>query len=205
MKQYILCACAVMLVLVSQAQRPTTYESDDDGGSNFSKDRIFIGGSLNVGFASNTLQLGAVPEIGYSVTNWLDAGIGLNVNYASERADPYYNGNVRYRSFNYGGGPFVRLYPIRFIFIQGQFEQNWIKQTAKDFNSGYSASATYQSQSFIAGIGYTQRIIGQSGFYTMIGLDLLTDPNSPYRDAYNNAAIPIIRAGFNFYLKSRKK
>jgi hypothetical protein len=38
----------------------------------------------------------------------------------------------------------------------------------------------------------------------MIGLDLMRDPNSPYRD-YNNAAIPIIRAGFDFYLRPSKR
>jgi len=47
--------------------------------------------------------------------------------------------------------------------------------------------------------------VGQSSFYTMLGIDLLNETYSPYRD-YNGAAIPIIRAGFNFYLKpSRRK
>jgi hypothetical protein len=172
----------------------------DEGAHGFKKQNIFIGGALNLGFASNSFQIGAVPEIGYSIAQWLDAGIGLNINYYAERADPYYNGNVQYHNLNYGGGPFIRLYPIRFIFLEGQFEANWIKVHQKDYNSGYSYEKTYNSTSFIAGIGYTQRVVGQGSFYTMIGMDLLNNPNSPYRD-YNGSAIPIIRAGFNFYLK----
>jgi hypothetical protein len=189
------------------AQRtPPTYTSDE-GAKGFKKENIFIGGGISIGIASNTYQIGANPEIGYSVAQWLDAGLGFNLNYASQRADPnyYYNDNVRYHSFNYGGGPFVRLFPIRFLFIQGQLEENWIKVNAKDYNTGITREPTYQSTSFIAGIGYAQRIVGQSSFYTMLGTDLMRDPNSPYRD-YNNAAIPIIRAGFNFYLRpSRRK
>jgi len=172
----------------------------DEGSKGFKKQNIFIGGAINLGFASNSFQIGAVPEIGYSIAQWLDAGLGFNINYYAERADPYYNGNIQYHNLNYGGGPFIRLYPIRFIFLQGQFEANWIKVHSKDFNSGNTYENTYNSTSFIAGIGYIQRVVGQGSFYTMIGMDLLNNPNSPYRD-YNGSAIPIIRAGFNFYLK----
>jgi hypothetical protein len=191
-KKYLLLIFGIMTVAFANAQRP------------FNTNRIFVGGSLNLGFATNTFQIGGVPEIGYSITDWLDAGIGINVNYASQRADPYWNDNVRYRTFNYGGGPFFRVYPIRFLFVQGQFEQNWIKQNAKDMNYGGEYEETFKSSSFIAGVGYTQRVVGQSSFYTMLGIDLMSDANSPYRD-YDNAAIPIIRAGFNFYLKSSKR
>jgi hypothetical protein len=204
-KKILLLIFSTILITRIFAQRtPPTYVSDE-GSEGFKKENIFFGGGITLGFASNTFQIGANPEIGYSVAQWLDAGLGFNLNYASQRADPYYNGNVRYRNFNYGGGPFVRLYPIRFIFLQGQLEENWIKVNAKDINSDISSENTYKSTSLIAGIGYAQRIVGQSSFYTMLGLDLMHDRNSPYRD-YNNAAIPIIRAGFNFYLRpSRRK
>ena len=204
-KKILLFIFSMILITRIFAQRtPPTYTSDE-GAKGFKKENIFIGGGITLGFASNTFQIGASPEIGYSIAQWLDAGLGFNLNYASQRADPYYNGNVRYRNFNYGGGPFVRLFPLRFLFAQAQLEENWIKINAKDYNSDISREYTYQSTSLIAGIGYTQRIVGQSSFYTMIGIDLMRDPNSPYRD-YNNAAIPIIRAGFDFYLRpSRRK
>lgn len=198
-KKVLLIVALLFTLCSTYAQRPSTYDGEK-GEKYLPGNRLFIGGSLNLGFASNTFQVGAVPEIGYSVTDWFDAGLGININYSSERADPYYNYNVRTRSFNYGGGPFIRLYPIHFLFIQGQLEENWIKVNQKDYNTGLDGSATFQSTSLIAGIGYAQRIVGQNNFYTMIGIDLMRDPNSPYRD-YNGSAIPIIRAGFNFYLK----
>ncbi len=183
---------------------PPTYTSDE-GSKGFKKENIFIGTGLNLGFAANTFAVGVNPEVGYSIANWLDAGIGFNVNYASQRADPYYNGNVRQRNFSYGGGPFVRIYPVNFLFVQGQLEGNWSTLNLK-YPDGFEEKYKISSTSFIAGIGYAQRIVGQSNFYTMIGLDLMTDINSPYRGYYNNTAIPIIRAGFDFYLRpSRKK
>jgi hypothetical protein len=202
--KYLLLAIGIMITTLAQAQRPSTYEEDENKSEGFATNRLFIGGSLSLGFSSYSFQVGGVPEIGYSVTNWLDAGLGFNINYFSERADPYYNGNVRYHNFNYGGGPFIRIYPLPFLFLQGQFEHNWINVNQKLMPEGPEASATYKSNSFIAGIGYTQRIVGQSSFYTMLGLDLMTDENSPYRD-YNGSAYPIIRAGFNFYLKPSKR
>jgi hypothetical protein len=198
-KKVFLCIAATIFMCQLFAQDAATYQSDE-GSKGFKKENIFIGGALNLGFGSNTFQIGAVPEIGYSIAQWLDAGVAVNINYYSERADYYLNGDVRYHNLNYGGGPFLRFYPLRFLFLQTQFEENWIKVNQKDYNTGYSYENTYNSSSLIAGIGYTQRIVGQSSFYTMIGLDLLNNPNSPYRD-YNGQVIPIIRAGFDFYLR----
>ena len=203
-KRFWLPVLGLMITTLANAQRPSTYESGEKEKEGFNTNRIFVGGSLNVGFSSYSFQVGGAPEIGYSVTNWLDAGLGFNLNYYSEHADPYYNGNLRYHNFNYGGGPFVRIYPLPFLFLQGQFEHNWVHVNQKYMPDGPEASNTFTSNSLIAGVGYTQRIVGQSGFYTMLGIDLLTDKYSPYRDSYG-AAYPIIRAGFNFYLKPSKK
>ena len=204
MKKFLLSLLSFLFITAAFSQY-TPDDNSDDQPKGFRKENIFIGGGLNLGFISNIFQIGVSPEIGYSVAEWLDAGVGFNLNYSSERADPYYNGNVRYRNFNYGGGPFVRIYPIHFLFVQGQFEANWIKVNAKDYNTGYINEGTFGSTSLIGGIGYTQRIIGQSSYYFMVGMDLLNDINSPYRD-YNGTAIPIVRGGFNIYLRpSRKK
>jgi hypothetical protein len=203
-KKILIIAIAIVFVNNLSAQRTVPTYTDDEGVKGFRKENIFIGGGLNLGFASNTFAVGLNPEIGYSVAQWLDAGLGFNINYASQRADPFYNNNVRQRNFSYGGGPFVRLYPVRFLFIQGQLEENWTTINVKDYNYGQTGKYKYNATSFIAGVGYTQRIIGQSSFYTLIAMDLMRDINSPYRD-YNNAAIPIIRAGFDFYLRPKRK
>jgi len=196
---FFICTC-----LLAQRNAPTSTYTADEENTGFKKENIFIGGGINLGFASNTFALGASPEIGYSVANWLDLGLGFNVNYASQRADPYYNGNIRQRNFSYGVGPFVRIYPINVLFLQGQLEGNWSNISLKDMTYDQSSTYKYKSTSFIAGIGYSQRVVGQGSFYTLIGLDLMQDKNSPYRD-YNNRAIPVIRTGFNFYLKPSHK
>ena len=188
---------------------PATYKNtttDNDQLHGFKKENIFLGGSIQIGYSGNTFSLGGNPEIGYSIAQWLDAGVAFNLNYASERADPtgFYNADVRTRSFNYGSGVFIRAYPVRFLFFELQPEINWIHQSETDYINDLSYSGTYQSTSLIGGIGYTQRILGQGSFYTLIGVDLLNNIYSPYRD-YNGSAIPIIRAGFDIYLHPSKK
>ncbi len=200
-----------MVLLISNlfAQRnpPPTYSDSKDGSTDVGNDRVFVGGSIAAGFASYTFNVGANPEVGYSIAEWLDAGMVFNINYTSQRADPYYiyNQNTRYRAFNYGAGVFARIYPVRFLFVQLQPEQNWIHYSAKDYDNNLSSSSTVSASSFIAGIGYTQRTVGEGSYFFMIGLDLLNNLNSPYRDSYSHANIPIIRAGFDFYLHSKKK
>ncbi|MDE3236636.1 MAG: hypothetical protein KGO81_11825 [Bacteroidota bacterium] len=216
MKKTIVALALIFAVYHTEAQRrniPPTYSDNPSGepaaaesfdGSGFKKEHVFVGGSLALGLSNYTFNLGGTPEIGYSISKWLDAGLAVNLNYQSVRADPYYNNNVRQRSFNYGGGPFVRLYPVNFLFVQTQFEANWIKYNFMDMNSNTASSLKTSSSSLLAGIGYSQRIIGQSSFYTLVMIDLKADPYSPYRD-YNGQVIPIIRAGFNFYLHPSKK
>ncbi|HWB24525.1 MAG TPA: hypothetical protein VG738_03550 [Chitinophagaceae bacterium] len=210
MKKIIIALGMVLLISNAFAQRtpPPTYsggDKDDDGG--ISDDRWFAGGSLALGFGSNTFNVGGNPELGYSVSQWLDAGVTLNLNYTSQRADPYYyyNQDTRYRSFNYGGGVFARVYPVRFLFVQLQPELNWIHYSAKDYANNLSYSNTVSAASLIAGVGYTQRMVGEGSYFLMVGLDLLDNANSPYRDSYTRAQLPIIRAGFDFYFHSRKK
>ena len=83
---------------------------DDKGG--FKKERIYIGSALNLGVSGNAFQIGANPEIGYSITKWLDAGISFNILYSSYRYSGYSN-----QLFNYGGGAVVRIWPFDFLFI----------------------------------------------------------------------------------------
>ncbi len=199
-------ACISSVLLAQYHNMPPIYNDQENlpPQNGFKKENLYTGGSLALGFGSYSFNVGGTPEIGYSLTPWLDAGIAVNLNYTSVRADPYYNNNTRQRRFNYGGGPYVRVYPLNQFFIQGQFEHNWIDYTLTDMGSGLGSKYGTQSNSFLAGIGYAQRIIGQSNFYTVIMMDLLTDPSSPYRDVYSNVALPVFRAGFNFYINTGK-
>ncbi len=182
-------------VLAFSQQVPQTYE-EPEPETGFDKSKLFLGGSVALGFSSGSFNVGANPEIGYSVTNWLDVGMGFNLNYLSINAD--YNYGVTQHSFNYGFGPFLRAYPINFLFVQAQLEQNWIHYK-NIIPGGQTTEFTTNAPSVLLGIGYSQRIVGQASYYTALLFDVNDNPNSPYRDGYNHA-IPILRFGFNIYL-----
>lgn len=209
-KRVVIATGLLMIVMggFSQGHMPNrvyTY-SDEGTGTGFLKQNLFIGGSLALGYGGNTFNVGANPEIGYSLNKWLDAGVVVNLNYTSERADPngYYNNNTRYRSFNYGAGLFGRIWPLPFLFAQVQPEYNFINYNEKYMGpGGGSYSTTTNAASLLLGIGYGQRIVGEGIFYISLGFDALDSKYSPYRD-FNGAALPVIRAGFDFYLHPRK-
>jgi len=187
-----------------------TYSDEDvDNGKGFKRDHLFIGGTINLGFSGYDFNIGGAPEVGYSFNRWVDAGVLINLNYASQRADPnfIYNANTRQRSFNYGAGLFGRFYPLPFLFVQVEPEYNIINYSITPFNGGSAEkTTTFQTQapSLLLGIGYGRRFIGHSSFYIALMFDALSDINSPYRDPYSNAALPVIKAGFDIYLHPAK-
>lgn len=206
-KRVVIAVCSFMIVVGGFAQghmpnRMNTY-SDEGPGTGFLKENLFVGGGLSLGYGSYDFNVGATPEIGYSLNKWLDAGLVLNINYSSERADQYYNNNTRYRSFNYGAGLFGRAWFLPFLFFQAQPEYNFINYNQKYMPSGPSFSQTTNAPSLLLGVGYGQRIVGQSNFFISIGLDVLNSQYSPYRD-FNGAALPVIRGGFDIYLHQRR-
>src|SRR5579863_6554371 len=75
--------------------RPNTY-SDEDPTTGFSKQNIFLGGSVSLGYDGYEFDIGSSPEIGWSLNRYLDVGLVVNLNYSSLRADPsgYYNNDT---------------------------------------------------------------------------------------------------------------
>jgi hypothetical protein len=180
--------------------RMNTY-SDEAPTYGFTKENMFIGGNLALGYNGWDFNAGISPEVGWTLAKWFDAGLLINLNYSSERADPtgYYNSDIRYRSFNYGVGAFARIYPVDFLFFQIEPENNWIS-TNYLFSDGTSQTFSTSAPSLLLGIGYSQRIIGRSNFYIAILFDAGQNRNSPYVDPYSGSALPVVKAGFDFYL-----
>src|SRR5687768_942043 len=110
-------ACLLFSITANSFAQEETSEDKKKKGR-FRRDNIFIGGSLglSMGGWNGGFNIGANPEIGYSITNWLDAGISTNFNYFSYRAE--YNDGIRQRSTTLGAGVFARIFPIRNFFIQ---------------------------------------------------------------------------------------
>ena len=105
------------------AQDQNQDENKEVKKSGFQKDKLFTGGSANIGFSNGTTMLGITPQLGYSLTNWLDAGITFNLNYISQR--DYYSTD-KIRQTTYGPGAFLRLFHVNFLFDTEEYEYNII-------------------------------------------------------------------------------
>ena len=192
---------AFILLAVSVSSSAQQNDVDERKGK-FKKENIFLGSSLNLGLANRSFNLGLNPEIGYSITKWLDAGVALNINYFSQNASEF--SSIRLRNFNYGGGTFLRIWPVSFLHIQVQPEFNWISSSQKDVLTNQTGNYNYNAGSLLVGVGYGTRVLGSHYSYVTLMIDVLQNRNSPYRDQYNDP-LPVFRAGFGIYLKPAKQ
>lgn len=176
-------------------------EIKDEPIPGFKKENLFSGGSVNVGFSNYYTSLGATPQIGYSLTDWLDAGVNFNFNYISQR-DIYIRGD-KIRQTTYGPGAFVRLFPISMIFATAQYEYNFIRQKEIPLPSSGQSSKVFNKSagSLLVGGGYAGgRQKGNNTYYFIsVMWDLSGDVNSPYIDELGRSN-PVIRAGYNIGL-----
>jgi len=169
---------------------------------------IFIGGNVVIGGGAGSFQLGLNPEMYKRVNDYVDIGAATNLFFQSFNPT-ISNGlsDISSRSFQLGVGGFTRIWPIEKFFIQVQPEYNYTWSRFKDrgtesVNAGASRSIRFGAESLLAGIGYGTR--SENGMtYFSVMIDLLKNPNSPYRDAFNRAD-PIIRAGFAFPIRSKR-
>lgn len=198
-KKGIIFFCMLLTVLSLSAQY-----KDEDEKRGF-KENLFTGGSISLSFGSNRFLLGGSPVFGYSPASWVDVGLVANYNYTSYR--DYAFSNDKLRQSVYGGGPFVRVYPVRFLFAQGQFEHNFIKQKYIPAGGGGSTTQRFEANSFLVGGGFASGRYENSGqpfFYLAVLFDIAGDDYSPYTNAYNRA-IPIVRGGVQVPLFQGKR
>lgn len=184
------------LFFISSASLLFAQEDSTGERGGFKKENFFAGGSISLGFGSNSFQIGGNPMFGYSLTHWADVGLVVNYIYTSYK-DIYGSGD-KLRESLYGGGFFTRVFPVRFLFVQGQIEQNFIRQKYVYSSGGNSEVAHANATSLLVGAGYTTgRQPGSGGAYGYLSImyDVLDDKQSPYTDNTGNK-IPIVRAGF---------
>ena len=174
----------------------------------FKKEQLFLGTGVNVGFFQGWI-LGLNPEVGYSLNNFLDAGVSVNLNYVTRNYSTLLVNNVYYdkaqvRFFSYGGGPFLRAWIVNQFFITSQFEFNQISESFR--SQGATIYKTkYTAPSLLIGGGWGNRMIGKSQVYTSIMVDILRDKNSPYIDQSTGTLLPVFRTTFALYLKTRNQ
>lgn len=194
------------LFLLSMAQGIQAQEDSTGERRGFKKENLFAGGSVSLSFGNRSFQVGVNPMLGYSLTRWADAGIVVNYIYTSYK--DYYTFDDKARQSLYGGGVFTRIFPVRFLFAQGQIEHNFIRFKYIPSNGGQSEVANESATSLLVGAGYTTgRNPGSGGAYGYLSVlwDVMDDEFSPYTDN-EGRKLPIIRAGINvplFQGKSR--
>lgn len=195
----------LIIVLLISGSGLFAQDFDNEPKGGFQKDHLFTGGSISLGFGTNTFQVGANPVFGYSLTKWLDAGLVFNYNYAAYKN--IYAVNDKLRNSTYGGGAFTRLYPLRFLFAHIQFEHNFIKEKYIPPNGGENETTNIEANSLLTGVGISSdRYAGDSRpyFYFMVLFDVLDQDYSPYTSS-DGSIIPILRAGIHVPLFQGKK
>jgi hypothetical protein len=169
------------------------------------KEHLFVGGSVSLSFYNSSFMIGGNPDFGYSIGKWVDVGVVANYIYTSEH---FNNGDYLHQSV-YGGGAFAKIYPIRSVFLQAQFEHNWISQKYFRYSSTSPEKDKVDVNSLLVGAGYTSgRFPGQPFYYFSILIDVANQLRSPY--LWNNGngttdIIPIIRAGVQIPLFQPKQ
>lgn len=195
-KKFLLCAVALLFASSLFAQE----EEEEVKDKIFKKENLFTGGSANVSFGNNVTNLGISPYFGYSINKYVDVAASVGVNYISQR-EFFDNGKTRQTVI--GPGAFVRVFPVKFLFAQAQYEHSFINQKFipdPSFNQPTQKISANANSIFVGGGFASGRSEdSKSFFYISVLWDVNKDPNSPYTDNLNRA-VPIFRTGFNIAL-----
>lgn len=192
---------------------PVKENEEKEVRTGFKKENLFTGGGIQLSFSNSTFVVGASPVLGYSINKWIDAGIVVNFTYYSNRhltyyspgTGLYYNSDDKLKQTNFGPGAFVKVYPLKFLFVQAQGEMNFISQKLIYANNYPTEKDNYQVPSLLLGAGYCsgRENVGDLFYYISIAFDVLKDKNSPYVEQISNGKVnvlPIIRAGLQIPL-----
>ncbi|MEO6488321.1 MAG: hypothetical protein ABIO04_00155 [Ferruginibacter sp.] len=184
----------------------------------FKKENLFTGGGIQLSFSGNTFVGGASPIFGYSINKWIDAGIVANFIYYSNRHVTYYSPNTgqyfssddKLKQTVFGPGAFVKVFPVKFLFVQAQGEINFITKKLIYADGFPSEKSKYHPASLLLGLGYAsgREGVGNFFYHISVSIDVLKDKNSPYVEELGNGKVnmlPIIRAGIQIPLFQGKR
>ena len=199
----------LLALLVTVTISISAFSQDEDNEKFFKKENVFTGGTLNASFGNQITVLGISPYIGYSFNKFFDFAISPGINYQSERDYPYLGDKLRLT--NYGPGAFVRIFPVKFLFAQAQYEFNFLRTKYIPFGGSSSGVGIerykFDAHSFLIGAGISNGKdfpYQKSYYYFSIMWDVADAPYSPYKDNLGRS-VPIFRAGYNIALFQGKK
>ncbi|MDR0349046.1 MAG: hypothetical protein LBH90_06095 [Tannerella sp.] len=149
--------------------------------------KVTFGGTFGAQFGSRIedyTMITVAPQIGYNITNYLNAGAGISYSFYREK---YYTGECRedlclgknrvtdkshYAGFNIYG----RLYLLNYITIHAQPEINYMTRTvANPASSQHNDKIEKVIPSFLIGAG-----VRLGPVVAMLQYDLVQDTYSPY-------------------------
>lgn len=181
------------------------FAQDDESAGFFKKENLFTGGTVNASFGNSVTALGISPYFGYSFNKFIDIAFTTGINYQSQRDVSFVGSNDKIRFTSYGPGAFVRLFPLKFLFAQGQYEFNLLRTKYLPFGTPNGVGVEkykFDAHSFLVGGGISNGKDfpnQKSYYYFSILWDVAKSPNSPYKDNIGRS-VPIIRAGYNIAL-----
>lgn len=186
-----------LILLVAVLYAGATFAQDEDSvitrrkpepKKGFKKENIFVGGNLGVLFGNYTF-VNVSPQVGYHFGKFFEAGLGINLQYVSQKYF-FSNGDDFYKEsyYVYGGNVFARVFPVRPVYLQIQPEYNWINARLKYYD-GISPVQKYKAHapSLLVGIGGSFE-----GVLVAVMYDVLQRPEAPYSKK------PFISFGFGF-------
>src|SRR5829696_1368856 len=100
--------------------------AQDEEPEGFKNEKFFAGGNFGLSIGSYTL-INISPQIGYRFNKYVSSGLGLNLQYASQKEkDQFGNDYSKTSQGIIGLSLFGRVYPVQKLLIQVQTEINYI-------------------------------------------------------------------------------
>lgn len=180
LRKTILVTAFCTLTLFALAQDEGEEKEEEKKG--FQKEKLFVGGNFGLTFGNFTL-INVSPQIGYRFTDFVAAGVGLNLQYISIK-EKYTNGDLYRKSTQgvTGLNVFGRLYPLKQFMIQVQPEINYVFGKEIYYDTSPRQEYKLDAQivpSLLLGGGLVIPS-GRGAFITSVFYDVLQDPSSPY-------------------------
>ena len=195
MKYFTLCICLIALLgAPADANAQRSSRTSQPGFA----DRLWYGGSFDLGLSGNQFNLGLAPMTGYKLIGGLSAGIRIPLEYTYIKLTGTGGTNAKYSGLDFGGGVFVRQKIVDAVFVHAELNHLWITQpvTQNGFaildpeNPGKLLTENATENQCNLGLGYTSAR-GEWGYELSILYNVLEDDQSD--------EIPwIVRAGFNY-------
>ena len=166
------------------------FGQDEEG---FQEEKLFAGGSFGLSFGSYTF-INVSPQVGYRFNKYFASGVGLNIQYASQKEhDALGNDYSKTTQGITGLNFFGRFYPTQKLLLQLQPEANYMFGNIKYYQpteTQYKLDAEIVP-SLLAGGGLVMPS-EKGAFIITVMYDLLQRINSPYGNR------PIVYFGYNF-------